>query len=48
MAPGGALWQPNLLGPRCALFARKFMRDSEAAVLTALGEVGVIQPDGKA
>ena len=37
--PGHFQWQPELLGPYCPLFARKFPPDTATAVL-ALGTAG--------
>ena len=38
----GAAWDPALLGRRCPLFARKFLRDAASALPTALEATAVL------
>ena len=43
-AAGAAAWDPALLGRRCPLFGRKFLRDAAPALPAALEAAAVLRP----
>ncbi len=46
-AAGAMAWDPALLGRRCPLFGRKFLRDAAPALPAALEAAAVLRPRSK-